>query len=205
MGQTETQIKRRAGRKALLTADHGAVLKSIAHELPRSSLDELTREFNRRCELNVCSATVRKALKQAGITRMRPTRKPAERAAVQGGMPIRTGYAERHRREDGRSGMNTDLTDAAWALVADLFERHGGRGAPATHERRVLVNACCSMSCARAAPGACCPRAFDLVLCVGIVAQFPERNLKENRFFIGPLPLTVRRAKYTSCLKIPIE
>ena len=135
--------RKRARRKALLTAEHGAVLTDIATELPRSSLDELTREFNRRCNLSVCSATVRKALRQAGITRMRPTRKPAERAAVQGGTPTRTGYAERHRREDGASGMNTDLTDAEWALVADLFERQGGRGAPPTHQRRMLVNACC--------------------------------------------------------------
>lgn len=141
MGHPE-QIKRRPGRKALLTADHGVVLTAIAHELPRSSLDELTREFNRRCDLSVCSATVRKALKQAGIKRMRPTRKVAERAVVQGGAPARVGYAQRHRRADGASGMNTDLTDAEWALVADLFERQGGRGAPPTHERRVLVNAC---------------------------------------------------------------
>lgn len=142
MGHSETQVKRRPGRKALLTADHGAVLRDIAHELPRSSLDELTREFNRRCNLSVCSATVRKALKRAGVRRMRPIRKPAERAAVQGGAPVRVGYTARHRREDGASGMNTDLTDAEWALVADLFERHGGRGAPPTHARRVLVNAC---------------------------------------------------------------
>jgi putative transposase len=73
---------------------------------------------------------------------MRPTRKSAERAAVQGSGPLRVGYTERHRRKDGASGMNTDLTDAEWTLVADLFERTGGRGAPATHERRVLVNAC---------------------------------------------------------------
>lgn len=38
--------------------------------------------------------------------------------------------------------MNTDLTDAEWALVADLFERRGGRGAPPKHARRLLVNAC---------------------------------------------------------------
>ena len=142
MGQSETQIKRRPGRKALLTPDHDAVLVAVAHELPRSSLDELTREFNRRCGLGVCSATVRKALKRAGIARMRPIRKPAERAAVQGGEPVRVGYAARHRRDDGASGMNTDLTDAEWALLADLFERHGGRGAPPAHPRRVLVNAC---------------------------------------------------------------
>lgn len=136
------KVKRVPGRKPLLTADHHAVLKSIAQDLPRSSLDELTRELNRRCNLDVCSATVRKALKQAGITRVRPVRKAAERARVQGGSPVRVGYTERHRREDGRSGMNTDLTDAEWALVSDLFERKGGRGAPPTHERRVLVDAC---------------------------------------------------------------
>lgn len=138
-----TQIKQRPGRKALLTAEHGVALASIAQELPRSSLGELTREFNRRCNLDVCSATVRKALKQAGIRRMRPVRRPAERAAVQGCNPVRVGYADRHRREDGASGMNTDLTDAEWALVADLFERQGGPGAPPTHPRRVLVDACC--------------------------------------------------------------
>jgi putative transposase len=138
----EGQVKRRPGRKAVMTAEHGAVLQAIASELPRSSMDELTREFNRRSGLGVCSATVRAALRQAGITRMRPTRKPAERAAVQGGKPLRVGYTAKHRRQDGASGMNTDLTDAEWALVAELFERRGSRGAPAVHERRRLVNAC---------------------------------------------------------------
>ncbi len=142
MGQSEGIGQRRPGRKALLTAVHRRALAAIAQELPLSSLDELTREFNRRCGMSVCSATVRKALKQAGIARMRPKRKPAERAAVQGGTPLRVGYTAAHRRQDGASGMNTDLTDAEWALVADLFERHRGRGAPPTHQRRVLVNAC---------------------------------------------------------------
>jgi putative transposase len=39
--------------------------------------------------------------------------------------------------------MNTDLTDAEWALVGDLFERDGKRGAPPRFERRTVVNACC--------------------------------------------------------------
>jgi putative transposase len=45
--------------------------------------------------------------------------------------PLRFGYTDAHRCEDGPNGMNTDLTDAEWPLVADLFERQGGRGAPA--------------------------------------------------------------------------
>lgn len=142
MAQPDTHIKARPGRKALLTADHDSVLVAIAQELPRSSLDELTREFNRRSGLSVCSATVRTALKRAGVRRLRPVRKPAERAAVQGGQPVRVGYTERHRRDERAGGMHTDLTDAEWALVADLFERQGGRGAPPRHPRRVLVDAC---------------------------------------------------------------
>ena len=31
--------------------------------------------------------------------------------------------------------MNTDLTDAEWALLSDLSERKGMRGAPARNER----------------------------------------------------------------------
>jgi transposase len=139
----EAKQRGRAGRKAVLTQDYAPLLVEIATELPRSSLDELTREFNRRSGLDLCSATVRKGLRRAGVTRMRPVRKPTVRAAVQGVGPVRVGYSDRHRRGNGSSGMNTDLTDAEWALVADLFERKGARGAPATHERRVLVNACC--------------------------------------------------------------
>ena len=142
MSRIEEHEKLRPGRKALLTADHVPLLVAIAEQLPRSSLDELTREFNRRSGMSVCSATVRKALRVAGVKRMRPLRKPAERAAVQGSAPVRVGYSDRHRRADGASGMNTDLTDAEWALLSELFERKGGRGAPPTHERRLLVNAC---------------------------------------------------------------
>lgn len=139
----EMKQRGRPGRKAMLTEEHWPLLVAIATELPRSSLDELTREFNRRSGLALCSATIRKGLRQAGVKRMRPVRKAASRAVVQGTGPQRVGYTQRHRRSDGNSGMNTDLTDAEWQLVADLFERQGGRGAPPTHERRALVDACC--------------------------------------------------------------
>ena len=39
---------------------------------------------------------------------------------------------------------STSLTDAEWALVADLFERDPGtRGTPPRYARRALVDACC--------------------------------------------------------------
>lgn len=54
----------------------------------------------------------------------------------------RYGYTAAHRRKDV-SPYSTNLTDAEWNLVADLFERSPGqRGTPAHYSRRELVNAC---------------------------------------------------------------
>jgi len=133
------------GRKPALDAQHIDALRAITREQPRSSLEEVTRELHRRTGTRVCTVTVRKALRQAGINRLKPQRKPADRAPVQGAAPapLRFGYTQAHRRADGPSGMNTDLTDAEWALVADLFEREGGRGAPPRHPRKQMVDACC--------------------------------------------------------------
>lgn len=133
----------RTGRPPTLTAEHTAILRTITQEQPRSSLDEVTRELFRRSGVLVSTVTVRKALRQAGIERLKPVRRASERAAVQGTAPQRYGYTAAHRRSDGLNGMNTDLTDAEWALVADLFERDGKRGAPPRFERRQMVNACC--------------------------------------------------------------
>lgn len=139
---TATQHPGRSGRKPSLNAERATVLRAIVQEQPRSSLDELTRELFRRTGTKVNPVTVRKALREAGIVRLKPIRRVGERAAVQGRAPLRVGYTDTHRRSDGASGMNTDLTDAEWALVADLFERVGKRGAPPRFDRRTVVNAC---------------------------------------------------------------
>ena len=141
--KTRSDQPGRPGRKPSLSAEHFAVLRAITKEQPRSSLDEVTRELFRRMGVKVSTVTVRKALREAGIERLKPLRRSGERAAVQGAAPKRYGYTAAHRRADGPSGMNTDLTDAEWALVSDLFVRDGQRGAPARYERRHMVNACC--------------------------------------------------------------
>lgn len=133
----------RPGRPPSLKAEHMTVLRAITQELPRSSLAEVTRELARRAGVSVNPVTVRKALRDAGIERLKPVRRAGQRAAVQGSAPSRYGYTAAHRRSDGLNGANTDLTDAEWALVADLFERDGQRGAPPRYARREMVNACC--------------------------------------------------------------
>lgn len=142
MGATTQEGRNRGGRPALLQADQLRMLVELTQRMAQASMDELTREFVRQSGMQVCSATIRKALKRAGVQRVRPPRRTSQRAAVQGAAPQRYGYTAAHRRQAAPGGMNTDLTDAEWALVHDLFERQGGRGKPISHERRDIANAC---------------------------------------------------------------
>lgn len=138
-----TSQGKRRGRPALLQAQQIEELKALVKRMPHACLDELTRELVARTGVNVRPATVRQAFKRAGIKRLKPERRPSARAAVQGAAPRLYGYTDSHRRIDGTNGYSTDLTDAEWAQVAALFEHEGGRGAPAKHSRRQLVDACC--------------------------------------------------------------
>lgn len=187
----------RPGRKPALNAGHTAILRSITREQPRSSLGEVTRELFRRSGAKVSTVTVRKALREAGIERLKPLRRAGERAAVQGTAPKRYGYSAAHRRADGASGMNTDLTDAEWALVADLFERPGQRGAPARYERRHMVNACCyalRTGCAwRLLPKTFPPwqasyKAFSRWAAAGVFETLHDRLRQQWRDRIGKAP-----------------
>jgi putative transposase len=187
----------RPGRKPALNAEHTAILRSITQEQPRSALEEVTRELFRRSGVKVSTVTVRKALRAAGIERLKPLRRAGQRAAVQGAAPARYGYSAAHRRTDGASGMNTDLTDAEWARVADLFERPGQRGAPARYERRHVVNACCytlRTGCAwRLLPKTFPPwqatyKAFSRWAAAGVFEALHDRLRQQWRERIGKAP-----------------
>jgi transposase len=80
-----------------------------------------------------------RTLRAQGIVRLKPVRRAhAERAEG----ARRYGYTAAHRHED-ISPYSTNLTDAEWELVSDLFERvPGQRGTPVHYSRRDLVNAC---------------------------------------------------------------
>ena len=138
-----TRVEAKRGRKPALGVEHVDALRGIVHEHPHATLEEVTGELGRRTGTRVCSATVRKALRQAGIGKTKPPRKREMPQVEHDEKPTRYGYTDRHRRKDGQSGMNTDLTDAEWALVSDLFAHEGGRGRPAKHSRRYMVDACC--------------------------------------------------------------
>lgn len=139
---TLTGEPNRGGRPRTLKEEHVLALKEIVAEQPGATLEVVRQLLAERCGVKVCSLTVRRALQEAGVVRVKPTRR-----AVEGGPPAkpgRYGYTPAHRREAAGSGYGCCLTDAEWALVADLFEhRAGGRGMPPQLDRRTLVDACC--------------------------------------------------------------
>lgn len=198
MAKTGGKQPGRTGRKPALNEGHVAVLRAITREQPRSSLDEVRRELWRRAGVTVSTVTLRKALRAAGIERLKPLRRAGQRAAAQGsGAAAKYGYTSMHRRADGSSGMNTDLTDAEWALVADLFERQGGRGAPVRHARRHLVNACCYVlrtGCAwRLLPKTFPPwqatyKAFSRWAAAGVFETMHDRLRQQWRERVGKAP-----------------
>lgn len=59
--------KRGVGRHALSSVVHVETLRTFVKAHPRGSLDHATRDLRERCEVDVRSKTVRKALPAAGI------------------------------------------------------------------------------------------------------------------------------------------
>lgn len=132
------------GRPLILDASDVEALCEVVQAQPHATLDEVTRALTGRTGKKVCQETVRRALRRAGIQQAKPVAAPPSvTQSVPDDKPMRYGYTATHRRRDGDSGMNTDLTAAEWVLVADLFTRHDGLGRPVEHDRKRMLDACC--------------------------------------------------------------
>jgi transposase len=117
-----------------------AILRAIASEFPLATLAEVGQEMANRTGKHAHEATIRKALRAAGIKRLRGEdgvkRTPREPTK-------RYGYNDTHRRQDPEQAYPSSLTDTEWERVQDLFESPGGQGKPPMISRRALVDACC--------------------------------------------------------------
>ncbi len=133
----------RIGRPRKIGEAELEVLRQHIASDPTATLGELCEVLWQRCGVRVHEQTLIKALRMGGIERVRPSADDSGEAQRQAVRPRRYGYQPAHRQHDPRHVFPSDLTDVEWALVRDLFERDGGRGAPARLDRRVLVNACC--------------------------------------------------------------
>ena len=111
------------------------MLREIVTAQPHATLDEVTAEFTRRTELTVNAATVRKALRQAGLRQERGAVVVKRRSQEDEAAKQRYGYTDEHRRQEPDQRYPSCLTQTEWELVADLFEQSGKRGRPPQYSR----------------------------------------------------------------------
>lgn len=123
--------------KAFTEADHPR-LSDIASKNPCATLVELTAIIEKELDRSAHFSTVRKALNEAGVRRVKPVLEKSEEVT-----PPRYGYTDKHRAHAQEQRYSSCLTDEEWALVSDIFENEGRRGAPPTQSRRTMVDACC--------------------------------------------------------------
>jgi transposase len=179
------------GRPPALKPEHIAVLHDIVTARAQASLQEIADELHHRCGLRMCAATIRRALRAEGIVRLKPVHR-AHAGRAEGAK--RYGYTVAHRRED-IAPYSTNLTDAEWELVADLFERvPGQRETPVHYSRRDLVSACSYVlrtGCAwRLLPDTFPPwqavyKAFSRWVRAGVFEQMQDRLREQWRARIG--------------------
>lgn len=133
----------KGGRPKKLGCEYHPILQEIVTAKPLASMPEIVAEFVRRTGVQVHRDTLSQALAEAGITREYAPRSQAEKQAEVTVGETAYGYTQAHRESGGTQRYPSSLTDAEWALVADIFETEGGRGKPPAYSRRLLVDACC--------------------------------------------------------------
>jgi transposase len=129
------------GRPPKLSDEHVTTLKAIVEANPTATMEEIQRELQRRSGLWAHGQTIEKGLRSAGIERR--TGGAGVRIQTREAQQARYGYSEADRSQGDEQTYPSCLTDAEWALVADLFECPGARGKPPKYPRRLVVDACC--------------------------------------------------------------
>jgi transposase len=114
-------------------------LRELVGTMRGATLIELCAELKKRTGISVSTVTLHATLKRAGLERVKLRQRSGAAAA-----PSRYGYTAQHRGGVKGEHYGTNLTDAEWALAAELFELpEGSRGRPAKYDRRQMVDACC--------------------------------------------------------------
>lgn len=133
-------------RRKKVQPEHYPILCEIVTDKPMATLVEIRDSFTAKTGISLYIETLRMALKEAGITRHKgvPEKSGDQRdQPPEVESPPRYGYQDRHRQQAPEQRYPSCLTDAEWALIADLFDTDGHRGKPPSYPRRLLVDACC--------------------------------------------------------------
>jgi putative transposase len=141
----EERERRPVGRPPKLSAAVLAEVERIAREHSSDSLGDLVDRVEKATGIRVSQHTLRLRLRELGFVRVVPPRKPSTpepAVAKETGSvaPARYGYGPEHREKAPEALYHFGLSDAEWAIVADIFEDKV-RGTPRKYARRTMVDA----------------------------------------------------------------
>lgn len=134
----ESKVASSGGRPPKLDAAAQQHLRSLALQHPNATVDDLRERVRQQLGVPLCSLSIYRYLKRVGIKRAHPGEPPTYTAQPPSGY----GHTEGHRDQGDATHYPGALTDAEWALVADLFEQTGP-GKPPRYQRRLMIDACC--------------------------------------------------------------
>ena len=130
------------GRPLAIGAEQHEQLRELVRSHPNATMKQLAQIWASQNHPEISVVTLSAALRRSGLRR---AAQPTAQLYAKPAGPARYGYTAAHRNEPADPGKYAScLTDAEWALAADLFEMpEGSRGRPAVYDRRSMVDACC--------------------------------------------------------------
>jgi transposase len=142
---SDREVRKRAtggGRKATLDAAGELALVALLRANPTAAMTELSQLVKAELGVVLGAQALQKALKRQGISKRQVKREwvPPGGEKTASTTQKRYGYQARHRVSPAPGRYPTDVTDAEWALIADLFEHKGGGKQPDV-DRRHMLNA----------------------------------------------------------------
>lgn len=134
VGVEKGEVRKKAGRPRLLSAEDEAWLLERAAQDPHVGTRELAVSMSERRGRRVQPSTIGETLRRLGVKKVKPTIAPKVPPAR------RYGYTDAHRRKAEACEYPSSVTDVEWAMIRDLFERQGP-GRPEKFRRRLMFDA----------------------------------------------------------------
>lgn len=149
--ETASASRRRVGRPPSFSAEQLQRVEALVSANSRCTMTELADIIESGVGVRPSDNTLRRYLRELGFQRVVPERRSGRRtpAAVTASAgesssqsPSRYGYGPEHRAKPEEATYHHGLSDAEWAIVADVFDDKV-RGTPRKYERREMVDAMC--------------------------------------------------------------
>ncbi len=133
------ESRNKGGRPQLFGAEDLERLRALIMEDPSLTLRALADQMARQTGKQHAPMTISRGLARLGFSKV--AAKKLIVTPVPSAEAMETRYRPVHRREPSPGMYPSSLTEYEWEALEPLVERHGGRGRPSDHDRRLMWDA----------------------------------------------------------------